>query len=139
MKAIVDDTIDDDGSDEDFRFTILRVSGETLKKVVEYCEYYEKNGMSKIELPIKTKDLKEVLGGPDDEHAKWYSNFADVDIKTSLELFSAANYLEIPPLMDLAAFRLYVNFDGKSYDDMKTMFHVSSDPVAATGDKKGED
>ena len=139
FKAIVDDSIDDldeDSPQEDYQFRIPRLSGKTLGKVVTYCEYYEQNGMNDITLPIKTKDVKEVLaradeGGSssDDEHAQWYSDFANVDTNTSLELLTAANFLNIPPLMDLAAFMIYVNFDGKSFNDMKNMFHLSSAPV----------
>ena len=143
FKAIVDDSIDnldEDSPEEDYHFKIPKLSSQTLKKVVEYCEYYEKNGMPDIQLPIKAKDLQEVLGGSNDEHANWYSKFANVDTKTALELFSAANFLNIPPLMDLAAFRLYLNFDGKSYDDLKSMFHYSSSAPAVldTVDKKME-
>merc|ERR1711973_548891 len=69
------------------------VSGSTLRKVVEYCEYHKDNIPADIEKPLKSDDFA-ACG-----LSEWDFNFINIPNEQLQELILAANYLDIKPLL----------------------------------------
>jgi S-phase kinase-associated protein 1 len=104
----------------DFDLDCINVSGDILAKVVEYCNHYQMvEEMIQFESPFKSNVLSDIVT------QTWYAEFIDVDRKIIFGLISAANYLNIQPLLKLACLGLSVSINGKSVEDMQKIFNIT--------------
>ncbi|CAD5209130.1 unnamed protein product [Bursaphelenchus okinawaensis] len=94
------------------------LNGAILKKVVEFCEYHKND-------PI--------LGNPDEvePHAfklsDWQTEFMKVDDDKLYDLIMAANYLEIPLLLETGSKKLAEKLKGKTPNELRKMMGIEEE------------
>ena len=71
--------------------------------------------MKAISIPL-TSDLMEAMVQP------WYCAYNSVDDVMKYESISAANFMNIEPLMGLICFKISVMIKGKSGDEIRRIF-----------------
>ena len=93
-----------------------------MDKVLEFLEYHANNPMISIETPIKTKDIKSIVGD-------WDTQFIDLknDQGTLMELILAANYLNCQNLLDLGLLKIAAMIKDEEPDKVKKMFSIDRD------------
>ena len=87
-------TDDDEDEDEesDQEIPLVNVKNKVLAKVIEFCKYHTANGpMKDIEKPLKSPNMKEVVG-------EWDAEFVQIEQEMLFELILAANYMDIKSL-----------------------------------------
>jgi len=118
VESLLDE--DDDGEDEP-TIPIPNVKATVLSKVIEYCTYYKtQEAMQPVQTPLKSSKTEEVV-------QKWYADFVKVDRVLLFELVTAANYMDIKPLLDLTCFAVAVLIKGKSAEEIRKIFNISND------------
>ena len=111
---------DDDDDSEIPEIPLLEVSSDVLKKVVEFLNKHKDDPMKQISKPITTTILKDIVG-------EWDAEFADLEQEPLFKLILAANYLDIPSLLDLGICKLATMVKGKEPDEVKKMFNIEAD------------
>ena len=110
MSTLVATTIDDDADDDDEvrEIPLPNVKGAVLAKVIEYCTHYTNvEEMTAISTPLKSSKIEEVV-------QQWYADYVQVEQVLLFELVTAANFMDIKPLLDLTCFAVSVLIKGKS-------------------------
>uniref|UniRef100_A0A7S1ZVL1 S-phase kinase-associated protein 1 n=1 Tax=Trieres chinensis TaxID=1514140 RepID=A0A7S1ZVL1_TRICV len=121
MSKLVETTIDDDGDDEVQEIPLPNVKATVLAKVIEYCTHYKtEEAMNPIQTPLKSSKIEEVV-------QKWYADFVKVEQVLLFELVTAANFMDIKPLLDLTCFAVAVMIKGKSAEEIRKIFNISND------------
>lgn len=126
MSALVETTIDDEEDDEDnggggAEIPLPNVKGAVLAKVIEYCTHYTNvEEMTAISTPLKCSKIEEVV-------QQWYADYVKVEQVMLFELVTAANFMDIKPLLDLTCFAVAVLIKGKSAEEIRKIFNISSD------------
>jgi S-phase kinase-associated protein 1 len=102
MSKLVEATIDDE-TDEDTPSDVPlpNVKSSVLVKVIEYCEHYNVDKMTDITTPLKSSKIEDLV-------QPWYSDFVKVDQVMLFELVTAANFMDIKPLLDLTCLAVSV-------------------------------
>lgn len=99
---------------------IVNVKERIMRKVIVFMNYYNENPMNNISKPIKSTNMNELV-------SEWYSNFVNIDENNKnklYELISAANYLDIKPLLDLTCAKIATMIKGKSLEEIRNVFNV---------------
>lgn len=99
------------------------VKGAILKKVIEYMNRHRDNPMKEIEKPLKSNNMKEVVG-------EWDAKFVEVEQEELFELILAANYMDIKPLLDLTCAKVASMIKGLKNNNKKTTFPPISNTFA---------
>jgi len=121
MSKLVETTIDDDNEDEVQEIPLPNVKSNVLAKVIEYCNHYKNvEQMRPITTPLRSSKIEEVV-------QKWYADFVQVEQVLLFELVTAANFMDIKPLLDLTCFAVAVMIKGKSADEIRKIFNISND------------
>ena len=128
MSALVETTIDDEDDDDDdenggggAEIPLPNVKGAVLAKVIEYCTHYTNvEEMAAISTPLKSSKIEEVV-------QQWYADYVKVEQVMLFELVTAANFMDIKPLLDLTCFAVSVLIKGKSAEEIRKIFNISSD------------
>lgn len=121
MSKLVETTMDDEeNEDEQQEIPLPNVKASVLAKVIEYCTHYQDEPMSAICTPLKSSKIDEVV-------QKWYADFVKVEQVLLFELVTAANFMDIKPLLDLTCFAVAVMIKGKSADEIRRIFNISND------------
>merc|ERR1712045_975509 len=89
-------------------------------KVIKYMQYHHTNPAKEIEKPLKSANMREVV-------SEWDANFVEVDQETLFELILAANYMDIKPLLDLTCAKVASMIKGRTPDEIRKIFNISSD------------
>ena len=84
----------DDGTDGEL-IPLGKITKDTLTKVVRYMEYHVANVPAEISRPIRRGNLAE------SNVCEWDCEFVHVELDVLFEIFQAADYLHIKPLLDL--------------------------------------
>jgi len=94
---------DDDDADEDdiVEIPLPNVKATVLAKVIEYCTHYKDEPMTTITTPLKSNRVEEIV-------QEWYANFVKVEQIMLFELVTAANFMDIKPLLDLTCLAVSV-------------------------------
>jgi S-phase kinase-associated protein 1 len=133
MSKLVETTIDDENEDEVQEIPLPNVKSSILSKVIEYCTHYQTvEPMTPITTPLKSPKIEEVV-------QQWYADFVKVDQAVLFELVTSANFMDIKPLLDLTCFAVAVLIKGKSADEIRTIFNISSDYAPDEEVKAAED
>lgn len=103
MSTLVATTIDDDAEEDDEvrEIPLPNVKDAVLTKVIEYCTHYKDEPMTPIQTPLKSSKIEEMV-------QPWYANFVKVDQALLFELVTAANFMDIKPLLDLTCLAVSV-------------------------------
>mmetsp|Transcript_8201 Transcript_8201/g.11714 ORF Transcript_8201/g.11714 Transcript_8201/m.11714 type:complete len:165 (+) Transcript_8201:133-627(+) len=110
---------DEAGDDDDIQeINIPNVRFEVLEKVIEFCRYYhEKESMKEIPKPLTSVVLGEMV-------QEFYCDFVKVDRQILFELITAANFLDIKPLLDLTCLAVAISIKGLSVKELKEIFNL---------------
>jgi len=123
LSKMVEETIlcdDSDGDEEEGREVHLpNVRSACLAKVVQFCSHYVMvERMKPIETPLSSGTLEDIVTQP------WYRNFVNVEQNVLFELVTAANYMDIKPLLDLTCLVVAIGFMGKSAEEIRTTLNI---------------
>jgi S-phase kinase-associated protein 1 len=110
-----------DGDTDANVIPLPNVKGTVLKRVVEYMTYHADKPPQEIEKPLKSSDMKQVVGD------EWDANFVDVQQELLFELILAANYMDIKPLLDLTCAKVASMIKGKSPESIRQTFNIQND------------
>ena len=94
---------------------------DILKKVVEYLTYYKDKTPKDIPKPMPSANLSEVID-------EWDVNFINsIELDNIFDLITAANYMDIPSLLDLSCAKIASLMKGKTSQEIRTMFNIECD------------
>ena len=120
MSKLVETTIDDEIDEDVQEIPLPNVKATVLTKVIEYCTHYMTvEPMTPINTPIKSAKIEEVVQG-------WYADFVKVEQMLLFELVTAANFMDIKPLLDLSCFAVAVLIKGKSAEEIRKIFNINN-------------
>ncbi|CAI4225581.1 unnamed protein product [Auanema sp. JU1783] len=94
------------------------VNGAVLKKVIQWCSYH------KDDEPEDDKDSREKRL---DDIPSWDVEFLKVDQATLFEIILAANYLDIPGLLDVTCKSVANLIKGKGPEEIRRTFNILND------------
>lgn len=117
MKNMITD-LHPDGLEEDFEIPTPNVRSSVLEKVIEWCEHHKNTIFPEDE----DEDAKK--SAPVDE---WDKNFLKVDQEMLYEIISAANYLNIKPLLDSGCKTVAEMIRNKSPEELRKIFNIVND------------
>ncbi|XP_051196361.1 SKP1-like protein 4 [Lolium perenne] len=98
-----------------------QVTGRILSRVIDYCDrhYADADAATYVAEPFSS-------GDPDLE--RFDTDFiGGVDYNTLIDLILAANYLEVPRLLDLACKTVADQMRGKTVEEMRAHFKIAND------------
>ncbi|EFA85203.1 hypothetical protein PPL_02203 [Heterostelium album PN500] len=112
IKNLMEDIGDDTNA-----IPLPNVTGEILKRVIEWCEYHIAHPK-----PDEKRDSKEIY------EYQWDKTFCNtIDHTTLFELVLAANYLDIKGLLDVTCKTVANMIRAKTPDEIKAYFKLTQD------------
>ena len=120
---LIADAIEDDEQDEDDEQTVIplvNVSSETLEQVTLFLKHYAVEPMKRIEQGSS-------LGSSFNENVSqdFYRKFImDKSSDMVFKLANAANYLDIPPLLDLTCLKVSFDLMDKSAEEIRLLLKL---------------
>ncbi|OLY78672.1 E3 ubiquitin ligase complex SCF subunit sconC [Smittium mucronatum] len=108
----------EDIGDSNEPIPIPNVTGEVLKKVIEYCDYHKND-----EPQPADDDLPSAASAID----PWDAEFINVDQEMLFELLLASNYLNINSLLDLGCKTVANMMKNKSAEEIRKQFNIPND------------
>lgn len=122
QSKLMDDMLaEDNGEDGIPEIPLPDVTPEIFEMVAEFLRKHENDPMKEIVKPISTNVLKDIVGD-------WDANYMTVlDQDTLFKVILAANYLDIPSLLDLGICALACMVKGKEPDEVKKLFNIEPD------------
>ena len=106
--------------DEEQKCYLPNVKSVILSKVVEFLTHYKEEPMTEIEKPLRSSNMNEVV-------QKWYAEFANVDQEILFEIIQAANFMDIPTLLDLTCATIASMVKGKTPEEIREHFKIVND------------
>jgi S-phase kinase-associated protein 1 len=95
----------------------VNVSEHILVKVVEYLTHHKGIPATEIKKPLRSVDITKVVGDV------WDANFInDLAQQDLLDIITAANYMDIHGLLQLACAKIAAIIKGKSKEDVRQLF-----------------
>lgn len=105
----------------DFDEYETNVNENILQKIVEYLNYYgnkdEDKEPSKIEKPLKNDDFKKLV-------SEWEYNFLGEDLNLIFQILDGASYLDIRPLIELAAAKIAFAIKNVNTESIRKTFDI---------------
>ena len=114
---LIKDLTEEAGDDD---IALPNVGSKTLEKIIEFCKHEDTNEYVFLEQPLQNTDLSQLVD-------KWYADFIDVEKTELFDIVMAANYLNIPALLDLASAKIASNIKDKPIDDVREYLHLKND------------
>ena len=115
--AVADD--DDDDDDNAPEVQLPNVKAAVLAKVIEYCEHYQTEEMTAISTPLKSSKLEDLV-------QPYYADYVKLEQTMLFELVTAANFMDVKPLLDLTCLAVSIMIKGKSAEELRKMFNLSN-------------
>lgn len=114
--VLIKNMLEDIEEDDKKPIPLPNITGNILKKVIEWCEYHK-------------NDFKEYEDGyfRNTEINEWNQKYMDVDQETLFDIILAANYLDIKPLLDIGCKTVANMIKGKSTEDIRRIFNIEND------------
>ena len=112
LKGIIEDY------PEDSEFPLTSVDGKTLEKVKEYLTHYQDEEPKTIEKPLKSNKFEECAN-------EWDLKFIGDDNDSVLSLILAANFMDIKPLLELAAAKVACTIRGTTTESIRKDFGIT--------------
>lgn len=112
LSNLVKEMLADDDDDEVPEIPLPNVTKETLDKVIEFCKHHVNDPLPEIEKPLTSNNLADIV-------PEWDANFIEVEQSTLFNLILAANYLDLPPLLDLACAKVASMIKGKTPEEIR--------------------
>jgi len=123
MSKLVESTIDEEEEDDDDsqrEIQLPNVKGIVLAKVIEFCEHFQEENMTEISTPLKSSKIEDLV-------QPWYADYVKVEQVLLFELVTAANFMDIKPLLDLTCLAVSVFIKGKSPEELRRIFNLSNE------------
>ncbi|XP_044313455.1 S-phase kinase-associated protein 1-like [Drosophila rhopaloa] len=114
----------DEKSDENDIVQLPNVKSTTFEKVLSWAKQHKDD--------LKTTEDDECNEDSTKEISSWDAKFLEVDNGTLFEIILAANYLEIPELLQLTCKAVANSIKGKSPDDIRKFFNIKQGSSIAT-------
>jgi S-phase kinase-associated protein 1 len=116
-------------TDEDTpEMTLPQVEGRTLTKVIEFFNLHATKPLGEIPQPLRTKNLADAV-------SKEYVDFIKLEQESLFELVLAANYMDIPPLLELGCAAIAIQLKGmKTCKEMADHFGLKREYKEPTVD-----
>ncbi|KAI5121457.1 hypothetical protein M0805_009565 [Coniferiporia weirii] len=123
LSVLLNNMLEDLG-ETDQPIPVPNVSGDVMKKVLEWCEHHRNDPLpaedsSADESRKRTTDISE-----------WDQKFINVDQEMLFEIILAANYLDIKPLLDVGCKTVANMIKGKSPEEIRKLFNIANDFTA---------
>ena len=100
---------------------IQDIKADILNKVVEYLTYYKGKNPKDIPKPMPSANLSEIID-------EWDVKFINgIELDSVFDLINAANYMDIPSLLDLSCAKIASLLKGKTAQEIRTMFNIECD------------
>ena len=97
------------------------IKADILNKVVEYLTYYKGKNPKDIPKPMPSANLSEIID-------EWDVKFINgIELDSVFDLINAANYMDIPSLLDLSCAKIAALLKGKTAQEIRTMFNIECD------------
>lgn len=120
MSELIASMLKDDEEDEESEIPLQEVSKDILLKVVEFLTKHMEDPMKEIVKPIVSNKMEELVG-------EWDAKFIDLEQEPLFRVILAANYLDIPSLLDLGIAKVASMIKGKEPDEVKKIFGIDAD------------
>merc|ERR1712226_396566 len=109
------------GDEEDEEeIPLPNVSSVILQKIIQWVTHLLENNEHE-------EDAIENNENKDEAISTWDTDFLNVDQKTLCDLILAANYLDIPELLDLGIRTVANRIRGKTTQDIRDMFKIKKE------------
>ncbi|KAL3790514.1 hypothetical protein HJC23_007663 [Cyclotella cryptica] len=119
LSQLVFDASENKEDEECSDVPILKVESECLEKVVEFLKHYEQEPLKEIKSPLEDNTFEGVV------KQEWYRNFVqEVDSPMLFDLVTAANFMAIQPLLDLACLKVSCLLMGKSSEEIRIILNI---------------
>lgn len=112
-----------EGDKESTHVPLHQVSTATLARVVEYMNHHHNNPAAAIPKPLRSAAIEEAV-------SEWDAKFIKLTVDELFELVLAANYLDCPPLLELACAKIASMIKGKTPVQIKKTFGAAQLPTA---------
>jgi S-phase kinase-associated protein 1 len=120
MSSLIASMLQDDEEGEESEIPLQEVTKEVLDKVVEFLLEHMDDPMRDIAKPIHSNKIEELVG-------EWDAEFIDLEQEFLFRLILAANYMDIPSLLDLSITKVATMIKGKEPDEVKRLFNIDPD------------
>ncbi|KAL7462266.1 hypothetical protein ACHAXS_005463 [Conticribra weissflogii] len=122
LSKLVENALDGKGDDADVEertVQIPKVEEECLSKVVEYLKHYQEEPMDEIRTPLEENTFEGNI------KQQWYREFLEgMDDPLLFELVTAANFMEIQPLLDICCLKVSSLLMGKSAEEIRSFLNI---------------
>ena len=98
---------------------LINVQSECLQKIVTFMKHYAKEPMNDIPIPLKEGSFSDIV------QQEWYRSFVQgIDSSMLFQLVTAADYMDIQPLLSLACLRVSSDLMGKSSEQIRDILNI---------------
>ena len=121
VSAAIGANDEDDEDDEDAEMPEIPIpacDAENMKLIVRFMQHHENDPMKKIEKPIKSNDIAQMVG-------EWDVQFMrSLTLDQIQDLVNAADYMDVEDLVDLCVCTMTAMIKGKDPDEVETLFGI---------------
>lgn len=100
---------------DEFDISLSMVTTKDMAKVIEFCNYYDRNPFVPIERPVRHRKMDRVV------EDRWYINFVELGREDLFDMINVANYLDNQPLLDLLCAKIATMVRGKTVSEVREM------------------
>lgn len=119
MSLLVKEMLEEDEDDDTPEIPIPNVSKEIMSIALEFAKHHVHDPMAPIEKPIMSDKMKDIV-------SPWDADYIDkLDHSTLFSLILAANYLNIPALLDLSCAKVASLIKGKTPEEIRALFKIT--------------
>ena len=112
LKGIIEDY------PEDSEFPLNKINGKTLEKVKDYLTHYQDEEPPVIQKPLKSNKFEECA-------TEWDNKFIGDNYDTVLSLILASNFMDIKPLLELAAAKIACAIRGTTTESIRKTYGIT--------------
>ena len=120
MSVLIKEMLADDEDEESPEIPLPNVQKDILDKVIEFCTHHVNDPMPEIEKPLKSNNMADVV-------PEWDATFIDMEQSTLFAIILAANYLDLPALLDLSCAKVASMIKGKTPEEIRKTFNIVND------------
>jgi S-phase kinase-associated protein 1 len=124
LYTVNEDHEDEESPDVPIEIPITNVSTAILKQIVEFCEHHVTEPMVKIDQPLKSHVMSDVV-------QDYYAEFVNVEQETLRDLIMAANFMNINPLLNLTCAKVATFTAGMTPSEIRSTFDMTSEDIIA--------
>lgn len=120
MSRLIKEMLEEDGDDEIPDIPLPNVEDDTLEPVIQFMEKHANDPMPEIQRPLKSANMADCVGA-------WDAQFIEVEQSKLFKIILAANYLDIPSLLDLGCAKVASMIKGKTPEEIRKTFNIVND------------